>query len=78
MRANLKLIDDFTNHDTARLAEVLGSQYVSFTDSELSQLANVPAVLISREWFMDYDYALDNAGAETKMTEFYNPRKFNK
>lgn len=73
MRARMVLIDGFENHDTARLSEVLGSQYVSFSDSELSQLANIPAVLISREWFMDYDYALDTEGAETKATEFYNP-----
>lgn len=73
MRARMVLIDGFENHDTARLSEVLGSQYVSFSDSELSQLANVPAVLISREWFMDYDYALDNESGETKQTEFYNP-----
>lgn len=72
MKARMVLIDGFSNHDTARLTELLGSAYVSFSDSELSQLANIPAVLISREWFMDYYYALD-AGAETKATEFYNP-----
>lgn len=78
MRARMVLIDGFENHDTARLAEVLGSQYVSFSDSELSQLANIPAVLISKEWFMDYDYALDAEGAETKTTEFFNPSNLTK
>lgn len=73
MKSRLVLIDSFSSHDTARLTELLGSQYVSFTDSELSQLANIPAVLIAREFFMDYNYALDNEGAETKRTEFYNP-----
>lgn len=73
LRARMVLIDSFSSHDTARLAEVLGDQYVTLTDSELAQLANVPAVLISREWFMDYDYALDNEGPETKTTEFFNP-----
>lgn len=73
MKSRLVLIDSFASHDTARLTELLGSQYVSFSDSELSQLANVPAVLIAREFFMDYDYALDNEGAETKKTEFFNP-----
>ena len=73
MKARLVLIDSFSSHDTARLTELLGSQYVSFSDSELAQLANIPAVLIAREFFMDYDYALDNEGAETKRTEFYNP-----
>lgn len=73
LRARMVLIDSFASHDTARLTEVLGSQYVAFSDSELAELANVPAVLISREWFMDYDYALDAEGAETKTTEFFNP-----
>lgn len=73
MRARMVLIDSFSSHDTARLSEVLGSQYVAFTSDDLAALANIPAVLISREWFMDYDYALDAEGAETKTTEFFNP-----
>lgn len=73
MKSRLVLIDSFSSHDTARLTELLGSQYVSFSDSELSQLANIPAALIAREFFMDYDYALDAEGGETKRTEFYNP-----
>lgn len=69
----LKLIDSFSEFDTARLSEVLGDQYVAFTDDELSALANIPCVIISREWFMDYDYALDNASENGKMTDFFNP-----
>ena len=72
MKARLVLIDGFDNHDTARLTELLGSSYTAFTETELAELATIPAVLISREWFMDYDYALDTASGE-KMTEFYNP-----
>lgn len=72
MKSRMVLCDGFANHDTDRLTEVLGSAYVTFTDTELNQLKSVPAVLISREWFMDYDYALDNASGE-KTTEFYNP-----
>lgn len=72
MKSRLVLIDSFTSHDTARLTELLGDAYVTLTDTELGQLASIPAVLISREWFMDYDYALDNASGE-KQTEFYNP-----
>ena len=72
LRSRLVLCDEFNNHDTARLTELLGDAYVSFSSDDLTALATVPAVLISREWFMDYDYALDTASGE-KMTEFYNP-----
>ena len=72
MRARLVLIDGFDNHDTARLTELLGSAFVAFTAEELTQLRTIPAVLISREWFMDYDYTLDT-NSNTKQTEFYNP-----
>lgn len=72
MKTQLALIDGFANHDTGRLAELLGSAYVPFTDAELTALAKVPAVVISREWFMDYDYALNTESGE-KTTEFYNP-----
>lgn len=71
-KTNMALIDGFNSHDTARLSELLGTAYVEFTETELEELAKVPAVIISREWFMDYDYALDtNSGM--KQTEFYNP-----
>lgn len=71
-KTNMALIDSFSETDTARLSELLGDAYVAFTDAEKLALANVPAVIISREWFMDYDYALDNASG-MKQTEFYNP-----
>ena len=73
MRTRLALIDGFANHDVARLTELLEDAYIPFTEEELTQLKTVPAVVISDEWFMDYDYALDtNSG--TKQTEFYNPQ----
>lgn len=72
-KTNMALIDSFSETDTARLAELLGSAYVAFTETELTALAKVPAVIISREWFMDYDYALDADSASMKQTEFYNP-----
>lgn len=72
MKIREKLIDGFGNHDTARLAETLGDQYVAFTEGELTALAGIPAVIISREFFMDYIYSLDASG-EPKKTEFYNP-----
>ena len=72
MKSRLALIDSFGEHDSARLTEVLGNAYTPFTETEITALKKVPAVLISREWFMDYDYALDTASGE-KQTEFYNP-----
>lgn len=72
MKIRAKLVDGFANHDTARLAETLGDQYVEFTENELSVLGNIPAVIISAEFFMDYIYSLNNE-SETKKTEFYNP-----
>ena len=72
MKTRLALIDGFNNHDTARLTELLGSQYVPFTDDELTALGNIPAVIIDREWFQVYNYAMDNM-AETRRTDFFNP-----
>ncbi len=72
MKARLVLIDGFDNHDTARLEQLLEENYIPFTQEELESLRNIPAVIVAREWFMDYDYALDTQ-AETKETFFYNP-----
>lgn len=72
MRSHLVLCDGFGIHDGERLAELLKDAYKPFTEAELTALSKVPAVLISREWFMDYMYALDGAG-DVKATEFYNP-----
>ena len=72
-KTNMALIDSFDETDTARLSELLGSAYVPFTETEKTALGKVPAVIISREWFMDYDYALDADSNSMKQTEFYNP-----
>ena len=71
-KTNMALIDSFSDTDTARLSELLGSAYVPFTEDEKTSLAKVPAVIIAREWFMDYDYAMDTESG-LKQTEFYNP-----
>lgn len=74
MKIRGKLIDGFGDFDSARLTELLGDAYVAFTETELTALAKIPFAIISREWFMDYDYALDASGEGTgKTTEFYNP-----
>lgn len=74
-KSQLALIDGYGNHDSARLLEVLGTQYVPFTSDELAALANIPAVIIDREWFQNYNYAF-NAEAEaangTRATNFFN------
>ncbi|MBO7692317.1 MAG: Ig-like domain-containing protein [Methanobrevibacter sp.] len=67
-----KLIDSFSETDETRLTELLGDAFVPFTDAEKTELAKVKAVVVSREWFMDYDYLLDTESA-MKETEFYNP-----
>lgn len=72
MKARMVLVDGFENHDSARLTELLGNAYVPFTSGELQELASIPGVLISREWFMDYYYNLGVEG-ETRTTEFFNP-----
>lgn len=86
MKSRMALIDGYGNHDTARLLEVLGSQYVPFTSDELSALATIPATIIDDEWFQNKTYRLDGA-SETesedmltesgrsgfKRTSFYNP-----
>lgn len=71
-KARAVLADGFNTHDTDRLVQVLGEQYVPFTSEEIAQLANIPAVIVSREWFMDYYYGMDTTSVE-KTTEFYNP-----
>ena len=76
-KADLALIDGFNNHDTARLTELLGTAYEAFTEGEITQLGNIPCVIIDREWFQDYNYSLDNmsdgATNGTRATNFYNP-----
>lgn len=86
MKARLALIDSFSNHDESRLAELFAvrnsqgqiveneylSGYVPFTSTELSALAEIPCVIMSREWFMNYRWSFDGASSE-KVTEFYNP-----
>lgn len=76
MKTQMRLVDGFGDHDTARLLETLGSQYIPFTNDEITALNKVPAVIISDEWFMNYIYALDTAiegGNGLKELNFYNP-----
>lgn len=76
-KSNYALVDGFGNHDTARLAELLGDAYVAFTETELAALAGIPCVIIDREWFQDYTYSLDNMADRSvdgvRATNFFNP-----
>lgn len=78
------LIDGYGNHDSARLLEVLGDQYIPFTDDELTALAKIPACIIDDEFFQNKTYRLDSASEGDgvfveggvdglKRTSFYNP-----
>lgn len=77
MKSNMALVDKFTMEDEARLEELLGDQYVPFTENEVGLLENIPAVIISRNWYKNYTYTLDNASdmslAGTRASSFYNP-----
>lgn len=86
MKSQLALIDGYGEHDTARLTEVLGDQFVAFTTDELNALKNVPVSIIDDEWFQNKTYALDSAqetevedvmtssvNSGVKRTSFYNP-----
>lgn len=73
-KSNLAITDGFANFDEERLAELIGSDFVAFTDAEKTALAKVVGCLISREWYMDYFYALDGSPEGKKQTEFMNPQ----
>ena len=70
------LIDGFSDFDEQRLANLLGDQYVEFSEDEISKLANVVGMIIDDGFFMDFYYAMDDQAESTgatKNTEFYNP-----
>lgn len=86
MKSRMALIDGYGNHDVARLLEVLGDQFIPFTETELAALANIPATIIDDEFFQNKTYRLDGASdtdsedvfteggrSGFKRTSFYNP-----
>ena len=68
LRSNMAVIDGFNDHDSNRLAELLGSNYEAFSSDDLTALATIPAVIIDRDFFQVYNYYYD-----TRATEFFNP-----
>lgn len=87
MKSNMALIDGFGTFDTDRLAEIFAKRdasgniisgeyldgYTPLTTAELTALAEIPSLIIGRDFFQNYAYAFDN-GAPEKATEFYNPQ----
>lgn len=76
-KTNYALIDGFDNHDVARLTELLGADFIPFTETEISALGNIPCMIIDREFFQDYNYSFDvtpETTGDIKMTSFYNPQ----
>lgn len=81
LKTRMALVDGFGNHDIARLTEVLGSQFIPFTEEELTALKSVPAVVIDEDFFQNYTYSLDNQAEPfgaygrnaTRSTEFFQP-----
>lgn len=72
MKSRLALVDGFGNHDTERLSLLLKDAYIPFTEEELSELKEIPAMIVDDELFQNYNYAMNTDG-DVKMTEFYNP-----
>lgn len=76
-KVDMALIDSFYEWDEERLKELLGKNYIPFTDSELEALKGVPAIVMDRRWFQFYRYSLDNradpnAYSGTRQGSFFN------
>lgn len=78
----IKLIDSFGEFDEQRLIDFIGDDYVPFTPEELDVLKAIPAIIISKDFFMNYSYNMGIEGEVLegytragmgKATEFYNP-----
>jgi len=74
-KTNLALIDSFSESDEERLTELLGDAYTPFTEVEKTALSSVLGLIVARDFFMDYNRALDtNPDVNGKrQTEFVNP-----
>lgn len=76
------LIDGFGTNDWDRLARLIGSSFVAFTEAEISKLQNVVGCIIEsgdrrKSFYKDFYYAM-NTDSDTKETEFYNPEQLTK
>jgi hypothetical protein len=87
MKANMELCDGFGNIDDERLAEIFAKRdsngdvvageycdgYVPLSSNEKSALAEIPMVIVDKDFFQLYRYGLD-AEAGIRATEFMNPQ----
>lgn len=64
---HLIVIDSWTEHDAARLAELFAndSTYTAFTDGEITNLGLINGLIVDRDWWMVFDNFQN-------MTENYN------
>lgn len=64
---HLIVIDSWTQHDTARLAELFenDSTYTAFTEGEITNLGLINGIIVDRDWWMVFDNFQN-------MTENYN------
>jgi hypothetical protein len=87
MKANYELCDGFGNIDDERLAEIFAKRdsngdvvagqycdgYVPLTSAEKTALAEIPMVIVGRDFFQMYTYGLD-ASRPLRETEWLNPQ----
>lgn len=61
------IVDSFSQHDTARLAELFAndSTYSAFSADDITALGNIAAIIVDRDWWMVFDNLTQN-------TELYN------
>lgn len=51
------VVDSFSDHDLARLAELYGddSNYTAFTSNDVTALSSIACVIVDRDWWMVFD-----------------------
>ena len=88
MRAQMELVDSFGEFDMPRMAEVFCKRdangdiipgeyldgYVPFTDEELEKLAEIPCVIVGKDFFQNRRYGTEVESPSGKATDFYNPQ----
>lgn len=78
VKTNLAMIDSFAETDEARLQELLKDAYTPFTEAEKESLSHIVGAIISKDFFMDYYYALEGNQNGKVQTEFVNPTTLDK
>ena len=71
-KTNAALINGYGEHDTIRLAQVLGNSYKAFSSDDLALLNTIKGCIVDREFFQVYNKTF-NAESEVRNAEFFNP-----